>query len=121
MGHRQPWVDAMRRERGAAVAAPALHVFGTGRPGGEQRRARPIRALHSGGVCGLVATAPPPAANCETALLLVARCALYMHEFECGDWVVVGRAASYVDSKRALDDSKTKCGRLFRPPGRFSW
>ena len=33
MGHRQPWVDAMRRERGAAVAAPALHVFGTGRPG----------------------------------------------------------------------------------------
>ena len=36
-----------------------------------------------------------------------------MREFEFGDWVVVWTAARFVESKRVLVESKTKCGRLF--------
>ena len=36
-------------------------------------------------------------------------------------WVGVATAASFLESKRVLLESKRKCGRLFWPLGWFSW
>ena len=50
-----------------------------------------------------------------------AGCSFSIRESETRDCVGDRRTKAYDGSKRASDGSKTKCGRLFCPLGRFSW
>ena len=44
-----------------------------------------------------------------------AGCSFTIAESRRGDWAVIRTAASFLESKRVLLESKRKCGRLFWP------
>ena len=57
----------------------------------------------------------------DAAVAFAEGCSFSIRESETRDWAVVWRAASLVESKRDLVESKAKFGRLFLSPRWFSW